>query len=117
MEKTNKVTVVIPVKLLDYISKFGSPIQMYNCTLIVQTAYDYCTKELTEEEREQKLAEIASKYYKLFTLKRETKVIHVKTTEPMKQYQASNLILLYTLIFIQDHESVLGITEENRFNV
>lgn len=116
MEKTKLVSVVIPTTLLDYISNIGLPIHNLNCKLIIQNAYDYCT-ELPQEELDRKMADTASKYYKIFLYKRETKLIHVRVKELMKQYQASNLILLYTLIYLADHEDVLYITEENRFNV
>lgn len=110
-------TVVIPITVLEYIKPLLLDIYEVNFTNIVKKAYDYCTVDLTKEEREQALSNVSSKYYKLFINKRQTKTIHIKVAEDMKKYQASNLVLLYVLIYMQHIENMLNIPQENRFNV
>lgn len=115
--ETKQITVVVPTTVLEYITPLFLEIYDVNATKIVQKAYDYCTNTLSEEERKEQLANVASKYYMLFVNKRETKTIHIKTVETMKQCQASNLILLYVLVYMQYMEDLLEIPEEKRFNV
>lgn len=115
--ETKQITVVVPTTILEYLTPLFLEIYDVNATKIVQKAYDYCTNTLNEEERKEQLANVASKYYMLFVNKRETKTIHIKTVENMKQYQASNLILLYVLIYMQYMEDLLEVPEEKRFNV
>ena len=117
MEERQQTTVVIPTVILDYVTPLFLNIYDVNITKLVQKAYDYCTTTLEAAEREEQLAKVASKYYKLFINKRETKVVHIKTIENMKQYQASNLILLYILIYMQYLENILDVAEECRFSV
>lgn len=117
MEKKYVLNTPIPAVLLDYIKSLSTDVYEINCKHTVQNAYNYCELELTKEELEQKLSEIASKYYKMLVHRFDNKLVQVNTKEPMKGYRANNLITLYILIFLQDHESILGITEENRFNV
>ena len=116
MEK-KQVTVVIPTTVLEYMTPLFLEIYDVNITKIVQKAYDYCMTTLDEEERKEQLSKVASKYYSLFVNKRATKVIHIKTAENMKQYQASNLILLYLLVYMQYMENLLNVPKEKRFNV
>jgi hypothetical protein len=117
MEKRHQLNTPMPAVLLDYIKSLSTNLYEIHCKNAVQNAYDYCELELSKEELEKKLAEVASKYYRILTLRQDTRLIHLNTVEPMKQYRANNLLTLYTLIFLQDHEDILGITEENRFNV
>lgn len=116
MEK-KEFTVVIPITVLDYITPLFLEIYDVNVTKVVQKAYDYCTMTLNEKERKEQLSKAASKYYNLFINKRATKVIHIKTAENMKQYQASNLVLLYLLVYMQYMENLLNVPEEKKFNV
>lgn len=115
--EAKQITIVIPTTVLEYMTPLFLNIYDVNVTKVVQKAYDYCTMTLNEEERKEQLAKVASKYYMLFINKRETKTIHIKAIENMKQYQASNLILLYVLIYMQYMENLLDVAEENRFNV
>ena len=117
MQERYRLNTPIPAVLFDYIKGLSTSLYEINCKNTVQNAYDYCELELSKEELEKKLAEVAGKYYKILTLRQDTRLIHITTIEPMKQYRANNLLTLYTLIFLQDHEDILGITEENRFNV
>lgn len=116
MEKKYRVSTTIPKVFYDYLNTLGKKWYNLNRKFIIQNSYDYCVN-LPKEELEEKLAQVASKYYKLFLYKRETSLIHIDTTEPMKQYQANNLLVLYTLIYLADNEQIFDITEENRFNV
>lgn len=117
MEKRTQTTVVIPTTVLEYMTPLFLNIYDVNVTKVVQKAYDYCTMTLNEEERKEQLAKVASKYYMLFINKRETKTVHIKTIGSMKQYQASNLVLLYLLVYMQYLENLLNIEEGKRFNV
>lgn len=116
MENKFKLSTPIAVSLYDYIKGLGSELYNLNPTYIAQNAYDYCS-ELTKEELDKKLADTVKVYYKLLISRTATKLIRVKTKESMQNYYAKNLIMLYILVFLQDHENVFGITEENRFSV
>lgn len=116
MEK-RQVTVVVPTIVLEHITPLFLQIYDVNITKVVQKAYDYCTTTLDEKEREAQLSKVASKYYKLFINKRETKAVHIKTKENIREYQASNLVLLYVLVYMQYMEELLNVSEEKRFNV
>ena len=111
MENKNRVTTTIPEILYTYLGSLGKEWFNLNKRLIVQNAYDYCT-ELPEQELDFKMSEVASKYYKLFTHKMKTRLVHVDTVEPMKKYQSNILITLYILVFLHDHKEELNINEE-----
>lgn len=116
MENKFRVSTPIDISLYNYIKGLGNELYNLNPTYIAQNAYDYCN-ELTKEELDKKLADTVKVYYKLLISRTATKLIRVKTKESMQNYYAKNLIMLYILVFLQDHENVFGITEENRFSV
>ena len=116
MENKFKLSTPIAVSLYEYIKGLGSELYNLNPTYIAQNAYDYCS-ELTKEELEKKLEDTVKKYYKLLITRTDTKLIRVKTKESMQPYYAKNLIMLYIVIFLQDHKDIFGITEENMFSV
>ena len=116
MEENFKLATPIASSLYDYIGTLGNELYNLNHAYVVQSAYNYCT-ELAKEELDSKMGEVAKKYYKLLLNRKATKLVKIKTKESMQPYYANNLIMLYILVFLHDHEEVFGITEENRFSV
>ena len=116
MEEKYRVSTTIPKVFYDYLGTLGKKWYNLNRKFIIQNAYEYCNG-LDTETLNKKLSDVASKYYKLFLYKRETKLIHVEVANPIKQYQANNLLVMYTLVYLADNEQIFDITEENRFNV
>lgn len=110
-----EISINIPLSLYDYLGTIGSPLQNLNRKMVIREACNYC-KTIEPAELEKRMRQKMADYYSLFIKRHKVKLVHAPITEDMSGVIASNVVVLYVLIFLEDLADQLNISADNRYN-
>lgn len=116
MENRNRTSVYIPKSLYDYLGNLGNDHYKFNRIGTIYEAYEYGTN-LSEEQLTLKVKEKIAQYHELFIKSCEKVSVQLIIPKTRPDYNQSQLVTLYILIFLDVLMPMLHIEKEKEYSV